>query len=127
MEPLKSHFQHYWPTTLGMTTSPLWVTFCVLIHLSIGGITYLHSMILIQHAKHASYLHSMILIQHAKHASFQRWYQIPPFDDLIQRAKHERHLQRVEGYWRAFYFCLQKRPQIPATYNISSQASKMLR
>jgi hypothetical protein len=89
--------------------------------------SYLHSMILIQHAKHASYLHSMILIQHAKHASFQRWYQIPPFDDLIQRAKHERHLQRVEGYWRAFYFCLQKRPQIPATYNISSQASKMLR
>ncbi len=95
-----------------MTTSPLWVTFCVLIHLSIGGITYLHSM---------------ILIQHAKHASFQRWYQIPPFDDLIQHAEHERHLQRVEGYWRAFYFCLQKRPQIPATYNISSQASKMLR
>jgi hypothetical protein len=113
MEPLKSHFQHYWPTTLGMTTSPLWVTFCVLIHLSIGGITYLHSMILIQHAKHASYLHSMILIQHAKHASFQRWYQIPPFDDLIQRAKHERQFAKSRRVLESLLFLLTKKTSDP--------------
>jgi hypothetical protein len=58
-------------------------------------------------------LHSMILIQHAKHASFQRWYQIPPFDDLIQRAKHERQFAKSRRVLESLLFLLTKKTSDP--------------